>query len=164
MLGVGDAGWSPTVSGRGGGSGSRRASGLAGALGSGVREERGGGGCGQGSGLEIPSSRESQAPPPRGGTLRTPVPARGSACPVPSARAGFEASVWQRLAGLTVLIRGLISGRPAAPGPFPATTSALPEALGLRELPHCFSSSGLTSVFPAGTALGSWVAFSQTPL
>lgn len=83
------------------------------------------------SGLEIPSTRGSQegtkGSEERDGTLRTPVPVRGSA-------------VRQRLAGLTVLIQGHPAG---SPGSFPSHLSRLPEALGLRELPHCFSSSGL---------------------
>lgn len=83
---------------RGGGSGSRRASGLAGALGGRGSGRRGAvavAGRARYSGLEIPSTRESQeatkGSEARGGTLRTPVPVRGSAPSVrPAAARGTD--------------------------------------------------------------------------
>lgn len=83
---------------RGGGSGSRRASGLAGALGGRGSGRRGAvavAGRTRYSGLEIPSTRESQeatkGSEARGGTLRTPVPVRGSAPSVrPAAARGTD--------------------------------------------------------------------------
>lgn len=108
------------------------------ALGSGVPEARGGGGCRQGRELRAPSPlhlRESDGEG-RGGRLRGRcgpwLPARGSA-----------SAVGQRLAGVTVHVPGLVCERPAAPGPFPSLRTRLPETLGLPELPRCFSSSGL---------------------
>lgn len=84
------------------------------------------------SGLEIPSTRKSQEATKGseawGGTLRTPVPVRGSAPSVrPAAARGTD--------------RPPPRSRQRAsrsPGPFLSHLSRLPEALGLRELPHCF--------------------------
>lgn len=124
-----------------GGADSRRASGLAGALGVGgsgrLRAEAAAGraGC---SGLEIPSTSESQegtkGSEERGGTLRTPVLVRGIGVPVQ----GSASAVGQRLAGLTALIQGLVSGRSAAPGPFPATSRACLRHSGSESFPIAF--------------------------
>lgn len=151
---------------RGGGAGSRRASGLAGALGSGVREARDGGGCGQGPVLRAWNSLYPRGSGGDEGLCRA---GRDAADPgarvgigVPSACAGF-------VGGGPAAAPGTDRPRPgsrqqAAPGPFPATSRAClrhsgSESFSIAGLPLVFK-----SVFPAGTALGSLVAFSQTPL
>lgn len=63
----------------------------------------------------------------------------------PGARAGIGVpvrgpalAVGQRLAGQTVLIQGLVSGRSAAAGPFPATSRACPRHSGSEGFPIAF--------------------------
>lgn len=163
-MGVRDAGWSPTVS-------EGRQRGLPPCLGAGRRfEVRGSGrrraeaaaaagraGC---SGLEIPSTRESREGTKGSeewrGTLRTPVLVRGSVCPCGDRRWRSGSGSLDRPSSSKVSSAGVQQPRALSQPPLaPARGTRAP-----RASPLLF----FTSVFPAGTGLGSLVAFSQTPL
>lgn len=125
---------------RGGGAGSRRASGLAGALGSG-----GPGGAGRRRPRAGPGAPGLKFPPPgRVGKGRRALKSGEGRCG-PRCSCGDRVpvrgpalAVGQRLAGQTVLFQGLVSGRSAAAGPFPATSRACPRHSDSESFPIAF--------------------------
>lgn len=134
---------------RGGGAGSRRASGLAGALGSG-----GPGVAGRRRLRAGPGALDLNFPPPvRVRRGRRALKSGKGRCGPRCSCADRCARAGNRCARAGIGVGGRAAARRtdrpyprsrqrafSSPGPFPSYLSCLPEALGLRELPHCFSS------------------------